>query len=169
MSYKWFKGAQELKYCSGNVLSIPSASALDNGQYCCTVSNTYGSVLSDVVLVKVVLECTVLPPITQYSESLILYMYTCTCIYTCCTYSTSHGKVSVFFPSRSVPFPFPFRSVAVFFFSVFFPFRFFSFPVFRELQITCLRWRARVALAPGARPAACTCASIRGTGTLRGY
>ena len=51
----------------------------------------------------------------------------------------------VFF--RSVPF----RSVAVLFFSFFSPFRFFPFPVFRELQITCL---ARVA--PGARPAAYT-------------
>ena len=68
MSYRWFKGAQELKYCSESVLRVKSASTLDNGQYCCTVSNNYGSVLSDVVLVKVVLQRTALPPITQLSK-----------------------------------------------------------------------------------------------------
>ena len=74
MSYVWFKGAQKLKYCSGNTLRVASASTLDNGQYCCTVSNEYGSVLSDVVVVKVVLQRTPLPPITSYGEALI-YMY----------------------------------------------------------------------------------------------
>ena len=71
MSYKWFKGAQELKYCSESVLRVKSASTLDNGQYCCTVSNNYGSVLSDVVLVKVILQRTALPPITQPGKLLL--------------------------------------------------------------------------------------------------
>ena len=71
MSYRWFKGAQELKYCSGSVLRVKSASTLDNGQYCCTVSNNYGSVLSDVVLVKVILQRTALPPITQLGRLLL--------------------------------------------------------------------------------------------------
>ena len=62
LNYKWFKGAQELEYCSGSELKIPVVSALDNGQYCCTVSNSYGSVLSDVFLVKVVLHRTLPPP-----------------------------------------------------------------------------------------------------------
>jgi hypothetical protein len=66
MSYMWFKGAQELKYCSENTLRVPLASTLDSGQYCCTVANEYGSVLSDVVVVKVVLQRTPLPPITSY-------------------------------------------------------------------------------------------------------
>lgn len=88
MSYKWFKGMQELKYCSESVLKIKSASALDNGQYCCTVSNAYGSVLSDVVLVRIVLQHSTLPPTTQFSESFITSFYialpthvrTCTCL-----------------------------------------------------------------------------------------
>ena len=90
MSYIWFKGAQKLKYCSGSVLRVPGASALDSGQYCCTVSNVYGSVLSDVVLVKVVLQRTVPPPFSHselyvhvhvhvhgmiYYLACVLYMY----------------------------------------------------------------------------------------------
>ena len=71
LRYKWFKGAQELQYCSGNVLRVESATSLDSGQYCCTVSNDYGSVLSDVILVKVVLQRTIPPPITHSSESKI--------------------------------------------------------------------------------------------------
>ena len=68
MTYKWYKGAQELKYCTGNSLRIESANIMDNGQYCCTVSNAYGSVLSDVVLVKIVLQKSPLPSITTHSE-----------------------------------------------------------------------------------------------------
>ena len=91
MSYAWFKGAQKLKYCSGNTLRVASASTLDNGQYCCTVSNEYGSVLSDVVVVKVVLQRTPLPPITSYSEAPIyvymymyIYVHVCTCTCSMC-------------------------------------------------------------------------------------
>jgi hypothetical protein len=62
LRYKWFKGTQELQYCSGNVVRVTASSSLDSGQYCCTVSNDYGSVLSDVVLVKVVLQRTIPPP-----------------------------------------------------------------------------------------------------------
>ena len=79
MNFTWFKGAQQLKYCSGNILRVPSAGPVDGGQYCCTVSNAYGSTLSDVVVVKVVLQRSVqLPPITSYSEShppMTSYMY----------------------------------------------------------------------------------------------
>ena len=70
LSYKWFKGAQELQYCRESVLRVPAASSLDNGQYCCTVSNDYGSVLSDVVLVKVVLQRTLPPPLPRSSKSI---------------------------------------------------------------------------------------------------
>ena len=42
------------------------------------------------------------------------------------TYSSGHGKVYVFLPFLSVPFPFRFRSVSVPFFSLSFPFFFFS-------------------------------------------
>lgn len=68
LRYTWFKGTQELQYCSESVLRVASAGPLDNGQYCCTVSNDYGSVLSDVVLVKVVLQRTIPPPLTRSSE-----------------------------------------------------------------------------------------------------
>ena len=78
LRYKWFKGAQELQYCNGNVLRVESATSLDSGQYCCTVSNDYGSVLSDVILVKVVLQRTIPPPITHSSESKInVLRYSC--------------------------------------------------------------------------------------------
>ena len=69
LTYKWFKGAQELEYCCGDVLKVTAVGPLDAGQYCCTVSNDYGSVLSDVVLVKVVAWKAVPPPITRSSES----------------------------------------------------------------------------------------------------
>ena len=78
LRYKWFKGAQELQYCSGTVLRVESATSLDSGQYCCTVSNDYCSVLSDVILVKVVLQRTIPPPITHSSESKInVLRYSC--------------------------------------------------------------------------------------------
>ena len=74
--YRWYKGAQELKYCTGGELRVEGAGSLDNGQYCCTVSNAYGSVLSDVVLVKVVLQKTALPSITTaISECVYSKMY----------------------------------------------------------------------------------------------
>jgi hypothetical protein len=62
LRYKWFKGTRELQYCSGNIVRVTACSSLDSGQYCCTVSNDYGSVLSDVILVKVVLQRTIPPP-----------------------------------------------------------------------------------------------------------
>jgi hypothetical protein len=68
LRFTWFKGAQELKYAGGSVLRVPAASAMDSGQYCCSVSNQFGSVLSDVVLVKTVLRKTQPPPATRNSQ-----------------------------------------------------------------------------------------------------
>ena len=41
MSYRWFKGAQKLKYCSESVLRINSASTLDTGSTTSTCTTLY--------------------------------------------------------------------------------------------------------------------------------
>ena len=68
LRYKWFKGTQELQYSTEHTLRVSSASHLDNGQYCCTVSNSHGSVLSDIVQVRVVSQYSRPPPNLQNSK-----------------------------------------------------------------------------------------------------
>ena len=80
LHYKWFKGTQELQYTTaGDTLCVVSASNLDSGQYCCTVSNSYGSVLSDIVQVKVVHQYSHPPPNLQNSELYVLHYLLRTC------------------------------------------------------------------------------------------
>ena len=95
MQYKWFKGTRELEYCSDSVLSVSSASPIDSGQYCCAVSNDYGSVLSDIVQVKVVHNRNPLPPITPHGRCCSAY----TCVNIRCRGS---GPVASFLQSPQI-------------------------------------------------------------------
>jgi len=54
LRYKWYKDTRELMYATTNILEIPSANQLDNGQYCCAVANDHGSILSEIYQVKVI-------------------------------------------------------------------------------------------------------------------
>lgn len=53
LKFKWYKDSKELAYGTSSVLEIPIANQLDDGQYCCSVANEYGSILSDIYQVKV--------------------------------------------------------------------------------------------------------------------
>ena len=52
-SFRWYKNNKELRYADGPILQIPSAHYSDSGVYCCSISNKFGSVLSNNSLVKV--------------------------------------------------------------------------------------------------------------------
>ena len=54
LQYTWYKNTKELFYASTAIVCIPNATRMDNGSYCCSVANEYGSVLSGSCQVKVV-------------------------------------------------------------------------------------------------------------------
>ena len=54
LQYTWYKNTKLLPYAKSNVLEIPNTSHLDSGQYCCSIANDCGSILSSVYAVKVI-------------------------------------------------------------------------------------------------------------------
>ena len=54
LQYTWYKNTKQLLYAQSNVLEIPNASHLDTGQYCCSIANDHGSILSSTYAVKVI-------------------------------------------------------------------------------------------------------------------
>jgi hypothetical protein len=53
-TFRWFRNSIELPYAIGNELTVPCVTSRDEGQYVCSITNDWGSVLSNVFTIRVI-------------------------------------------------------------------------------------------------------------------